>query len=157
MEFILKGTVHKVYDTQTITENFSKREFVLAIDNDKTKKTDYVKLEMSGARAEQLDKFNVGDIAEAHFNVRGTEYKSKSGEMAYFTSLNCWMIRMVSEAKTYTPKPATPAETKEPAVVYNNPPSKAEVDAEFEAKMKALREEHERKKASPPIVDDIPF
>lgn len=85
------GRLHTIFDTKHVSERFSKREFVVEMsDNPKYPQT--VLFQLTGDRCQQLDGMNVGDAVTIEFSLRGREWKSPSGEVKYFNSLDVWRV-----------------------------------------------------------------
>jgi hypothetical protein len=85
------GKLHTIFETKQVSERFSKREFVLELaDNPKYPQT--VLFQLTGDRCAQLDDMRVGDQVRVEFSLRGREWRSPSGEVKYFNSLDVWKI-----------------------------------------------------------------
>ncbi|MBL9017421.1 MAG: DUF3127 domain-containing protein [Myxococcales bacterium] len=85
------GRLHVIGETQQKSERFTKREFVLEIaENPKYPQT--VQFQLTGDRVNQLDGMNVGDQVRVEFSLRGREWRSPSGDVKYFNSLDVWRI-----------------------------------------------------------------
>ncbi len=85
------GKLHTIFETKQVSERFSKREFVVELaDNPKYPQT--VLFQLTGDRCAQLDGMNVGDQVRIEFSLRGREWRSPSGEVKYFNSLDVWKI-----------------------------------------------------------------
>jgi hypothetical protein len=85
------GKLHSIFETKQVSERFTKREFVVEIaDNPKYPQT--VLFQLTGDRCSQLDGLNVGDQVAIEFSLRGREWRSPSGEVKYFNSLDVWKI-----------------------------------------------------------------
>lgn len=85
------GRLHVIGETQQKSERFTKREFVLEIaENPKYPQT--VQFQLTGDRVNQLDGMNVGDQVRVEFSLRGREWRSPSGEVKYFNSLDVWRV-----------------------------------------------------------------
>jgi hypothetical protein len=85
------GKLHTIYETKQVSERFSKREFVVELaDNPKYPQT--VLFQLTGDRCSQLDGMNVGDQVRIEFSLRGREWRSPSGEVKYFNSLDVWKL-----------------------------------------------------------------
>ena len=85
------GRLHTIFETKQVSERFSKREFVMELtDNPKYPQT--VQFQLTGDRCQQLDEFKVGDEVRIEFSLRGREWRSPSGEVKYFNSLDVWKI-----------------------------------------------------------------
>jgi hypothetical protein len=91
------GKLHIIYETKQITERFSKREFVVEMD-DNPKYPQLVLFQLTGDRCSALDDFKVGDSVQLDFSLRGREWKSPKGEVKYFNSLDVWTIEPVGGA-----------------------------------------------------------
>ena len=85
------GRLHVIGETQQKSERFTKREFVLEIaENPKYPQT--VQFQLTGDRVNQLDGLNVGEQVRVEFSLRGREWRSPSGDVKYFNSLDVWRI-----------------------------------------------------------------
>src|ERR1043165_6055107 len=85
------GKLHSIFDTKQVSERFTKREFVVEI-ADNPKYPQMGLFQLTGDRCSQLDGLNVGDSVAIEFSLRGREWRSPSGEVKYFTSLDVWKI-----------------------------------------------------------------
>ncbi len=85
------GKLHTVFETKQVSERFTKREFVVEI-TDNPKYPQVVMFQLTGDRCSQLDGLNVGDEVRIEFSLRGREWRSPSGEVKYFNSLDVWKI-----------------------------------------------------------------
>jgi len=93
------GTIHTIFETKQVSERFSKREFVIEM-NDNPKYPQVVLFQLTGDRCVQLDGLNVGDSVSIEFSLRGREWKSPSGELKYFNSLDAWSVERKGERRT---------------------------------------------------------
>jgi hypothetical protein len=85
------GKLHTIFETKQVSERFTKREFVVEMtDNPKYPQT--VLFQLTGDRCSQLDGLGVGDQVRIDFSLRGREWKSPSGEVKYFNSLDVWKV-----------------------------------------------------------------
>jgi hypothetical protein len=85
------GKLHTIFETKHVTDRFQKREFVLEM-SDNPKYPQVVLFQLTGDRCEQLDRLKVGDEVRVEFSLRGREWKSPSGEVKYFNSLDVWTL-----------------------------------------------------------------
>jgi len=85
------GKLHIIFDTKQVSERFTKREFVVEI-ADNPKYPQLVQFQLSGDRCTQLDDLRVGDSVRIEFSLRGREWRSPSGDVKYFNSLDVWKI-----------------------------------------------------------------
>jgi len=93
------GTLHTIFETKQVSERFSKREFVLEM-SDNPKYVQLVLFQSTGDRCAQLDGLSVGDKVKIEFSLRGREWKSPSGEVKYFNSLDCWSVVAVGAGQS---------------------------------------------------------
>lgn len=84
------GKLHTIFDTKQVSDRFSKREFVVELADQKYPQT--VLFQLTGDRCSQLDNFQVGDQIRIEFSLRGREWRSPSGELKYFNSLDVWRV-----------------------------------------------------------------
>ena len=87
----LAGTVVEVFETQKISDNFSKRLIKVDIDED----TDYsqrVTIEFVNDKTSLLNKYSAGDKVTVDVNIRGKDFE-KDGKTSNFTKLNGWRIK----------------------------------------------------------------
>jgi single-stranded DNA-binding protein len=91
------GRLHTIFETKQVSERFSKREFVIEV-ADNPKYPQVVLFQLTGDRCAQLDELRVGDQVTVEFSLRGREWRSPSGEVKYFNSLDVWKVVPASEA-----------------------------------------------------------
>jgi hypothetical protein len=85
------GKLHTIMDTKQVSERFTKREFVIEL-ADNPKYPQVVLFQLTGDRCSQLDGMRVGDEVRIEFSLRGREWRSPSGDLKYFNSLDVWKI-----------------------------------------------------------------
>jgi hypothetical protein len=85
------GKLHTIFDTKQVSERFTKREFVIEL-ADNPKYPQVVLFQLTGDRCSQLDGMRVGDEVRIEFSLRGREWRSPSGDVKYFNSLDVWKI-----------------------------------------------------------------
>lgn len=76
-------------DTQVISDRFSKREFVLEVEDGAYKQ--YIKFQLTQDRCDLMDKYEKGEEVKVSFNLRGRPYQ-KGAETIYFTNLEAWRV-----------------------------------------------------------------
>ena len=92
------GKLHTIFETKQVSERFTKREFVVEIaDNPKYPQT--VLFQLTGDRCAMLDGMNVGDQVVIEFSLRGREWRSPSGDVKYFNSLDVWKVQPANAAR----------------------------------------------------------
>lgn len=88
--YIATGVLVVKEDIVKKTETFSVREFVIEIAGDRF--SDFVKFQLSNDKCALLDSFQLGDLMEVSFNVRGRKWE-KDGKVTYFNSLDAWRMK----------------------------------------------------------------
>lgn len=91
--FKLTGAVKKIYDTQQVSEKFSKREFVIT-DSSSMYPQD-IMFQLTQDKCNLMDAVSVNDTVEVSFNLRGREWTSPQGEVRYFNTLDAWRVEKV--------------------------------------------------------------
>lgn len=107
------GKLIEVMETQQVTEKFSKREFVVQY-AENPEYPEYIKFQLNN-KTELINKFEVGDEIEVHFNLTGKPWTNKEGVTSYFNNLVAWKIVMIeaTERKQETqPLPSGRSYTK---------------------------------------------
>ncbi len=97
------GRLFKIFETKQVTEKFSKREFVLEIEDGKYPQQ--VLFQLTGDRCNNLDSYSEGQEVKVQFNLRGREWTSPKGEVRYFNSLDVW--RLEATGAQPAPNPGT--------------------------------------------------
>ncbi len=90
MAIEVSGRIYKIFETKQITERFTKREFVVEVEDGKYPQQ--VLFQMTGDRCSNLDSFREGQEIKVEFNLRGREWTSPKGEVKYFNSLDVWRL-----------------------------------------------------------------
>ncbi|MDE0825871.1 MAG: DUF3127 domain-containing protein [Akkermansiaceae bacterium] len=83
--FELEGKVKVILELQTFASGFSKREFVVEVEDGKYPQS--IKFEAVKDKASQLENLAVGDAVKVNFDIRGNEYNDR-----YYVNLNAWKI-----------------------------------------------------------------
>ena len=117
MSFELEGKLYKKFDTQQVSEKFSKREFVVEISKEVNDDvyTELVKFQITQDKCSVLDNYAEGSKVKVSFNLRGREWENKEGKLVYFTNLEAWRVDAASGNSSKSNTAATA-----------NPPSKNE-------------------------------
>lgn len=93
---IIGKLAHK-YDTQVVSDTFSKREFVLDISEEVNGKAypNFAKMQVTQARCAVLDSYNLGEEVRISFNIRGNKATTKDNKSVVYTNLDAWKIERV--------------------------------------------------------------
>ncbi|HEY6143762.1 MAG TPA: DUF3127 domain-containing protein [Flavobacterium sp.] len=103
------GRIHLVKPTKQISENFSKREFVIKTDEQYPQ---LIQVELQHDNVYLIDNFNVGDEVIVSINFKGRAWKNPEGEEVYFNTIVAWKIL----------RPDTDKQTPAPVVQNTAPP-----------------------------------
>ena len=106
------GRLKAKFDTQVVSEKFSKREFVLTTEAN-TPYPQMVSFQVTQDKCSMLDQYNEGDELKIQFNLRGREWNGPQG-IKYFNTLEAWRIEKVDAGTT--------AEVKADVVSNDNDP-----------------------------------
>jgi len=104
-----KGTVKAIFDTQTFSSGFQKREFVITTEEQYPQD---IKFEVVKEKCGDLDRYAVGQSVNVSFNIRGNEYNGK-----YFVNLQAWKLegaKAAPVAVAAAPAPAAAADDSPP-------------------------------------------
>ena len=85
MAYDLTGKVKVIQDAQTFASGFTKREFVVTVEDGKWPQD--ICLECVQDKVSLLDNLQVGQEVTATFDIRGREYNGR-----YFNNLQAWKI-----------------------------------------------------------------
>lgn len=117
MSFEVNGKLHKKYETESKTDSFKAREFVIVVESGNYPQ--YVKFQLTQDRCAVLDPFEEGQEIKVHFDLRGREWNGK-----FFTNLNAWRIEGATEAAPPPPAAGSdnvfPTATDEPTVAADD-------------------------------------
>ncbi len=85
MSFEIEGKLHKVFDTESKTETFQAREFVIEVGDGNYPQ--FIKFQLTQDRCALVDAYQTGQMIKVFFDLRGREWNEK-----YFTNLNAWRV-----------------------------------------------------------------
>lgn len=86
------GQLHHIGSTQQITDNFSKRDFIVITDHT-SQYPQFIKFQVANQKTSLLDKFREGEIVSVDFNLQG-RLNPKNDKEA-FNTLQAWKIEKV--------------------------------------------------------------
>ena len=86
----ITGTLKVKKDTQVVSEQFSKREFVLIVVDGSF--SNDILIQLTKDKCNLLNAFSIGDLLEVEINLSGKCWLNPQGEEKYFNSLNGWKI-----------------------------------------------------------------
>ena len=85
MSFEITGKLYKKFATESRSEKFQSRDFVLEVADGNYPQL--IKFQLVQDRCQILDNYNEGEEIKVHFDLRGREWQGK-----FFTTLNSWRI-----------------------------------------------------------------
>ena len=86
--FELEGTVKAINEVQTFASGFSKREFVVEVEDGRFPQM--IKFECVKDKTSLTDGVHTGDQVKVTFDIRGNEYNGR-----YYVNLNAWKLEKV--------------------------------------------------------------
>jgi len=91
MSFEITGKLFKKFETQSKTETFQAREFVL--EHSPTQYPQYIKFQLVQDRCNLIDDYAEGSEMKVYFDIRGNKWTDpNSQEDKFFTNLNAWKV-----------------------------------------------------------------
>jgi hypothetical protein len=112
----VQGQLKHKFETQTVSDKFKKREFILTTDGT-TPYPQHLSFQCTQDKCELLEQHNVGDEVEVHFNLRGREWNGPNG-IKYFNTLETWRITSIAKgseapqgASAVAPMPSNTVDT----------------------------------------------
>lgn len=90
MSGIFRGTIVSIDDPKQISDNFSKRDFVVS--DIQSQYPQHIQFQLSNQRTDLLNGFTTGDMVAVHYNLRGKEYTNSANETKVFNTLDVWKI-----------------------------------------------------------------
>ena len=116
MGYELQGSIKVIMDTQTFPSGFSKREFVVTVQDGRFPQE--IKLTCMKEKADLLNQFAEGDPVIVNFDLRGNEYKGR-----YYVDLNAWKISRAGGGGADTGGGGAPTADGPPVGQMDEPPS----------------------------------
>lgn len=118
MSFQIKGTMYRIFPTERIGDNFTKRNFVLEVVGEYPQKIQFQAIK---ERCDMLDSYTIGDEVTVHFDIQGKEF-TKDNKTNFFNNLNAWKLEGNAAPKGQSSKSMAkvadvPQETAQPVPV----------------------------------------
>lgn len=111
MEII--GRIKAIFETQKVSDRFSKREFVLTIDEN-SPYPQYITFQLVQDKCSLMDNFSIGDEIKVFFNLKGREWKNPEGQIKYFNTIEAWKIEKIGASS------AVPQNSSYPSISNNS-------------------------------------
>lgn len=85
----INGTLKAVFETKQVSPTFQAREFVIET---KEQYPQNILFQLVQDKCDIIDVHTEGEEIVVHFNLRGKEWVSSTGEVKYFNTVNAWRI-----------------------------------------------------------------
>lgn len=95
MSNTLIGAIHSIGETKQVTEKFSKREFVIMI-NDNNGYQDYIQFELQQGRCDLIDPYQLNQVVEVSYNLKGRQWTDKDNQVRTFNTIVAWKIQLIN-------------------------------------------------------------
>ena len=89
------GKIHFVGAVRQVSDKFKSKDVVLLTDE---KYPQYITIQFTQEKTELISQNNIGEQVEVSINLRGREWKSPTGEIKYFNTIEGWQINAVEGA-----------------------------------------------------------
>lgn len=93
-QFTLKGKVLGIFPKQQITDKFSKREFILEVNDGKYSQE--IKIQTTNVNMDKLKGIKKNDEVEAKCSLRGRPH-GEGKEKRWFVNVEAWDIQKIEE------------------------------------------------------------
>ena len=94
----ITGKIKLIGETEQVSDKFKKRELVVTTYDNPTY-PQHISLQCTNDKVVMLDNLSIGSEVTAHVNLRGKEWKSPTGEVKYFNTIECWKLDVSGEVK----------------------------------------------------------
>ena len=100
--FKLEGKLIVKEDTVQVSDNFTKRDFVIEVINAQNEKyNDFVKFQLIKDKCDIIDNIAIGQTIVVNFNIKGKKWE-KDGNTSYFVNLDAWRIETAGSSYKQT-------------------------------------------------------
>ncbi len=89
------GKIHNVGALRVVSEKFKSKDVVLLTDE---KFPQYITIQFTQEKTNMITESNLGEQVEVSINLRGREWKSPTGEIKYFNTIEGWQVNAVEGA-----------------------------------------------------------
>ena len=107
------GRIHFVGAIKTPNDKFRSIEIVLLTEE---KFPQYITIQFTQEKTELVNRKDIGEHVEISINLRGREWKSPTGEIKYFNTIEGWQINSVGNETFNAQKFAD----KEPTIIVDD-------------------------------------
>lgn len=86
------GKIHNVGALRVVSEKFKSKDVVILTED---KYPQFITVQFTQDKTELITENNIGEQVEISINLRGREWKSPTGEIKYFNTIEGWQINAV--------------------------------------------------------------
>lgn len=95
------GTLHRIFETQQVTDSFKKRRFVLLF-SENINYPQMVEFEFIQDKCSLLDSYQPLQEVKIQFNLNGRRWNDpKTNEEKYFNRLQAWTIEKIGDVEAH--------------------------------------------------------
>jgi hypothetical protein len=98
------GKIHNVGALRTVSAKFKSKDVVIVTED---KFPQYITIQFTQDKTDLVNPEDIGDQVEVSINLRGREWKSPTGEIKYFNTIEGWQINSVGKVHFDAQKFAT--------------------------------------------------
>lgn len=88
----LEGKLKKVFETETVSDKFQKRDFVVTTQEQYPQD---ILVQLVQDKVGLLDAFKEGEVVSVSINLRGREWVNPEGQAKYFNTIQAWKIEKI--------------------------------------------------------------
>ena len=91
----VNGKIHFVGALRVVSEKFKSKDVVILTED---KYPQFITVQFTQDKTDLLTEQNIGEQVEISINLRGREWKSPTGEIKYFNTIEGWQINAMETA-----------------------------------------------------------
>ena len=99
----IQGTIYHLGEVETFNSGFQKRLLVIKAVGNNPEFPQLISCDFIKDKISILDQYAVGQEVKVKLNIQGREWRSPSGELRYFNTLQAWRIESAGEAAQTPP------------------------------------------------------
>lgn len=111
MALEVEGTLYRIDAAQTLSENFTKREFVIKIPNGNYEPK-YAPFQLVNDKCDIIEPYQVGQTVVVSFNLGGKPF-IKEGKELFFPNCTAWKIQPKGSATSQSTASAKPEDEED--------------------------------------------
>lgn len=90
----IKGTVLELAETQTVGDNFKKRDVAIELADGNPQYPEHISLQGIKDLCDKMDELQPGTEATFKVNLKGRAWTNKEGKKIYFNTLQIWKFEV---------------------------------------------------------------